>query len=156
MAVPEFTDPHQVAIYDAVNAYEPGTQPDFYLSVAGEVRAETVIDVGCGTGIITLEFANRGYRMIGVDPSPLMLENAQHKPGAEGVQWVEGDAEQLGTPGADLAIMSGHVAQFILNDDDWMKALAGVKEALRPGDTWPSRAATRKRGSGNAGPVASG
>ena len=29
--------------------------------------------------------------------------------------------------------MSGHVAQFILADADWMEALAGVKEALRPG-----------------------
>ena len=32
-----------------------------------------------------------------------------------------------------LAIMSGHVAQFILTDADWLEALAGVKEALRPG-----------------------
>ncbi len=29
--------------------------------------------------------------------------------------------------------MSGHVAQFILKDADWLKALAGVKAALRPG-----------------------
>lgn len=33
----------------------------------------------------------------------------------------------------DLAIMSGHVAQFILKDADWLEALDGVKEALRPG-----------------------
>jgi SAM-dependent methyltransferase len=120
-------------IYDAVNSYEPGTQPDFYLGVAEEVCAETVVDLGCGTGIITLEFASRGYRMIGVDPSPVMLGVALQKPGAEGVQWVEGGAGQLGTPGADLAIMSGHVAQFILKDADWLDALAGVREALRPG-----------------------
>jgi len=133
MPVPEFTDPRQVAIYDAVNSYEPGTQPDFYLGVAEEVSAEVVIDLGCGTGIVTLLFASRGYRMIGVDPSRVMLEVAQRKPGADGVQWIQGDAGQLGTPGADLTIMSGHVAQFILKDDDWLEALAGVREALRPG-----------------------
>jgi SAM-dependent methyltransferase len=133
MPIPEFTDPRQVVIYDAVNSYELGTQPDFYLDVAEEVSAETVVDLGCGTGIITLEFASRGYRMIGVDPSPAMLELALQKPGAEGVQWVLGGAGQLGTPGADLAIMSGHVAQFILNDAHWLKTLTGVKEALRPG-----------------------
>ena len=33
----------------------------------------------------------------------------------------------------DLAFMSGHVAQFILNDAEWLETLAGVKEALRPG-----------------------
>ncbi|HEY6471300.1 MAG TPA: class I SAM-dependent methyltransferase [Acidimicrobiales bacterium] len=133
MSVPEFIDPHQVAIYDSVNSYEPGTQPDFYLGVAQEIGAEAVIDVGCGTGIVTLELASRGYRMIGVDPSPVMLEVARRKPGADGVKWVRGDARQLGTPGADLAIMSGHVVQFILHDADWLDALAGVKEALRPG-----------------------
>jgi SAM-dependent methyltransferase len=116
-----------------VNPYEAGTQPDFYLGVAGEVSAETVVDVGCGTGIITLELASRGYRVIGVDPSPVMLEVARQKPGADGVHWVQGGAGQLGTPRADLAIMSGHVAQFILADADWLEALAGVKEALRPG-----------------------
>jgi len=131
--IPEFTDPRQVPIYDAVNAYEPGTQPDFYLGVAAEVRAETVVDLGCGTGIITLEFARRGYRTIGVDPSPLMLEAARQKPGADGVQWVLGGAGELGTPSADLAIMSGHVAQFILDDSDWLQALADVREALAPG-----------------------
>jgi len=133
MPIPEFTDPRQVVIYDAVNSYEPGTQPDFYLGVAEKVSAETVVDLGCGTGIITLEFASRGYRMIGVDPSPVMLEVAQQKPGADSVRRVQGGAGELGTPGADLAIMSGHVAQFILNDAEWLEALAGVKAALRPG-----------------------
>jgi SAM-dependent methyltransferase len=154
MPIPEFTDPRQVVIYDAVNSYEPGTQPDFYLGVAEEVSAETVVDLGCGTGIITLELASRGYRMIGVDPSPVMLEVALQKPGAEGVHWVQGGAGQLGTPGADLAIMSGHVAQFILKDADWLEALAGVKEALRPGgylafESRDPRAQEWKRGTGS-------
>jgi SAM-dependent methyltransferase len=131
--IPEFTDPRQVVIYDSVNSYEPGTQPDFYLGVAEEVRAETVVDLGCGTGIVTLEFAREGYRTIGVDPSSLMLEVAQQKPGADGVQWVQGSAGELGTPGTDLAIMSGHVAQFILDDSGWLETLAGVRKALRPG-----------------------
>ncbi len=133
MPVPEFTDPRQVAIYDVVNSYQPGTQPDFYLGIAEEASAEVVIDLGCGTGTITLQFASRGYRMIGVDPSTVMLEVARQKPGADGVQWVQGGAGQLGTPAADLTIMSGHVAQFILKDADWLEALAGVREALRPG-----------------------
>jgi SAM-dependent methyltransferase len=132
MSIPEFTDPRQVVMYDAVNAYEPGTQPDFYLGLAEDVRADTVVDFGCGTGILTLEFARRGYRVIGVDPSPVMLEMAQQKPGADNVRWVQGGAGQLGTPGADLAIMSGHVAQFIVKDAEWMEALAGLREALGP------------------------
>jgi SAM-dependent methyltransferase len=133
MAIPEFADPRQVAIYDAVNTYSPGTQPDFYLGLADEVGAEVVIDLGCGTGTITLELANHGYRMIGVDPSALMLEVAKNKLEAGGVKWVLGGADQLGTPGADLTIMTGHVAQFILQDADWLETLACVRNALRPG-----------------------
>lgn len=133
MAIPEFTDPGQVLIYDAVNAYEPGSQPDFYLGVAKEVGAETVIDLGCGTGIITLEFANRGYRMIGVDPSRVMLEAARQKPGADGVQRMLGGAGQLRKLVADLVIMSGHVAQFILSDADWLETMAGIRDALGTG-----------------------
>ena len=133
MPTPEFTDPRQVAIYDAVNSYAPGTQPDFYLGVAQEVRAEVVIDLGCGTGIVTLQLASHGYRLIGVDPSAVMLEVAMQKPGADSVQWAQGGPAQLGTPDADLAIMSGHVAQFILRDADWLETLAAVRKALRPG-----------------------
>ena len=91
--------------------------------------------------------------MIGVDPSPAMLEAAQQKPGAEGVRWVQGGAEQLGTQGADLAIMSGHVAQFILKDADWLETLAGLKEAIRPRGYLAFETTTRGHGSGNAGPV---
>jgi ubiquinone/menaquinone biosynthesis C-methylase UbiE len=133
MPIPEFADPRQVAIYDTVNSYGPGTQPDFYLGLAAEVGAEVVIDLGCGTGIITLQLASHGYRTIGVDPSAVMLEAAVEKPGADGVKWVQGGADQLGTPGADLTIMSGHVAQFILTDTDWLETLAGVRNALKPG-----------------------
>ena len=133
MPIPEFTDERQVAIYDAVNSYAPGTQPDFYLGVAAEVGADTVVDLGCGTGIVTLEFARRGYRTTGVDPSAAMLAAARKKPGAEGVRWIHGNADRLGASGADLVIMSGHVAQFILEDADWSEALVAVRRTLRPG-----------------------
>lgn len=130
MAIPEFTDPRQVLIYDALNAYEPGTQPDFYVGVAQEAGAETIIDLGCGTGIVTLELASRGYRMIGVDPSLVMLDAARQKSGADDVQWIHGDAGQLGNLCVELVIMSGHVAQFILSDGDWLESLAGIRSAL--------------------------
>ena len=38
----------------AVNSYEAGTQPDFYLGVAEEIRAQR-FDLGCGTGIVTFQ-----------------------------------------------------------------------------------------------------
>ena len=94
--------------------------------------------------------------MIGVDPSPFMLAAAREKPGAEGVQWIQGDAADLGRPEADLAIMSGHVVQFILKDEDWLETLARVKEALKPGGYLAFESRDPERGNGNGGPVTSG
>ena len=37
----------------------------------------TVLDIGCGTGLLTSELAKSGFDMIGIDPSPDMLSEAQ-------------------------------------------------------------------------------
>ena len=37
-------------------------------------RPELVLDLGCGTGKMTLELAKRGYDMTGIDYSPEMLD----------------------------------------------------------------------------------
>lgn len=39
----------------------------------------TLLDLACGTGTMTLLFAQRGYRVTGVDLSPEMLAQAQQK-----------------------------------------------------------------------------
>jgi SAM-dependent methyltransferase len=118
-----------VAIYETVNAYSAHSQPEFYAQLAAELDASVIVDLGCGTGLITRELARQGYRMIGVDPAPAMLDIARNRPGGDRVEWINGDASAMGTPDADLAIMSGHVAQFFLTDDSWHAALT----ALRPG-----------------------
>ena len=71
--------------------------------------------------------------LIGVDPAPLMIEVARSRPHGNRVQWICGDASRIGTPAADLAIMSGHVAQFFLTDESWHAALVALWGALRPG-----------------------
>jgi SAM-dependent methyltransferase len=129
----EFCDPRLVAIYDTVNAYRPDAQPGFYLQLAAESDAGLVIDLGCGTGLITCELARAGHDVIGVDPSLAMLDVARRRGNGTGVRWIVGDATALGTPGADLAIMTGHVAQFFVTDDDWDAVLATLHSALRPG-----------------------
>jgi SAM-dependent methyltransferase len=129
----EFTDPRLVVAYDAINAYEPGTQPDYVAAVAARTGARRIVDLGCGTGIVSGALAGAGYEVIGADPAPAMVAVARTKPGADRVRWVVGGAEAIGTPDADLAIMTGHVAQFFVADDDWSTALAHLHAALRPG-----------------------
>ena len=132
-SVAEFTDPRLVAIYDTLNAYLPDRQPGFYLQLAAELGAVEIVDLGCGTGLISRELARLGYRVTGVDPAPAMLDIARQRPYGDRVRWIDGDASRLGTPGADLAIMTGHVAQFFLTDESWQAALSALFAALRPG-----------------------
>jgi SAM-dependent methyltransferase len=71
--------------------------------------------------------------VIGVDPAGPMLAYARRQPGADQVRWVEGDSSALGTPSADLMIMTGNVAQVFLDDAAWATTLRDAHAALRSG-----------------------
>ena len=127
----EFYDLRLVAIYDAVNPVAEYER--FYLDLASKLSASSIIDIGCGTGLLTCELAKRGHRLIGVEPSKAMLEVARRRACGKRVEWIEGDALGLGEFRADLAIMTGHVAQFFFDDEGWHSALIAIRKALRPG-----------------------
>jgi SAM-dependent methyltransferase len=126
----EFSDPRLVAIYDTVNPI--AEYQTYYLELAARLSASSIIDIGCGTGLLSCELAKRSYRLIGVEPSKAMLNVARHRCG-EQVEWIERDALGLGEVGADLAIMTGHVAQIIRDDEVWSATLIAIREALGPG-----------------------
>jgi ubiquinone/menaquinone biosynthesis C-methylase UbiE len=69
---------------------------------------ERALDIGCGTGIYTLELARRGSRVVGVDPSWEMIAIAREKFRRAGLPglFVLGSAEALPfRPGCfDLAL----------------------------------------------------
>lgn len=62
-----------------------------------------------------------------------MLAYARRQPGAECVEWLEGDSSALGKPDADLVLMTGNVAQVFLEDAEWAATLRAIHTALRPG-----------------------
>jgi SAM-dependent methyltransferase len=126
-----YVDPRLVDLYDVDNAR--GADTDFYLQLAAELDAHTILDLGCGTGLLTRELATDRRLVVGVDPAVAMLAYARRQPGAERVRWVEGDAGALGTPAADLLIMTGNVAQVFLDEADWAATLRAIHAALRPG-----------------------
>ncbi len=129
----EFTDSRLVAVYETLNGYSPGSQPDFYRTLTAEIRTKRIVDVGCGTGLITRMLPQQGYDVIGIDPASAMIDVARSRPHGDLVQWIVGGVAQIGLPEADLVIMTGHVAQFFLDDEDWTHALAALHAALRPG-----------------------
>ena len=68
-------------IYDEVNKdINYSEWADFFEQIFERelvTRPELVLDLGCGTGKMTLEIAKRGYDMTGVDSSPEMLDIAR-------------------------------------------------------------------------------
>jgi SAM-dependent methyltransferase len=125
-----FSHPRLADIYDAFD----GDRDDLtaYLHIADELGADRVLDVGCGTGCLALLLAESGRTVVGVDPAEASLEIAKSKDRSARITWVHGDATTVPAIGADLAVMTGNVAQVFLTDDDWTRTLQGVHAALRP------------------------
>ncbi|MBV1853017.1 class I SAM-dependent methyltransferase [Catellatospora tritici] len=126
-----FAHPRLARVYDAFDGDRADL--DAYVLLAGEVGARHVLDLGCGTGALAVLLAARGLRVSAADPAAASLAVARTKPGAELVTWHHGDATTLPDLGADLAVMTGNVAQVFLSDDDWHATLRGLRGALRAG-----------------------
>lgn len=93
-------------------------------------RALDALDVGCGTGFLSLELAGRGHRVTGVDLAPAMLEAARRKASAQGLaaHFQEADAENLPfAPGSFDLVISRHVLWTLPHPegaiDDWKRVL---------------------------------
>lgn len=125
-------DQRLVDLYDHDNP--DGPDHDFYRSLADEVSAESIVDLGCGTGILTVTFSSEGRDVVGIDPAPAMIGYARRRAGAEAVEWVLGDSSSIPRHGFDYAVMTGNVAQHI-PDGDWERALLELRRALKKGGT---------------------
>lgn len=128
-----YADPRQAILYDVFD--DDRSDLDAYAAIVDEVGAHRIVDIGCGTGSLAVRLAAGGCSVVGVDPAKASLDVAQAKPHADLVTWLHGDATRLLDldVSADLAVMTGNVAQVFVSDDDWTETLAAVHTCLRPG-----------------------
>jgi SAM-dependent methyltransferase len=126
-----FEEPRLAEIYDPLDPDRADL--DAYAAMAGEFGAQSVLDVGCGTGTFACMLAGRGLEVIAVDPAAACLDVARRKPNAGDVRWVHGNATTLPPLQVDLVTMTANVAQVFVTNPDWAATLAAVREALRPG-----------------------
>ncbi|GEL98042.1 methyltransferase [Cellulomonas terrae] len=131
MADEGFEVPRLAQLYDPLDPDRGDL--DVYVAIVDELGARSVLDVGCGTGTFALMLAARGLDVTGVDPAEASLDVARGKPGADAVRWVHGDATTVGAVGADVATMTGNVAQVFVTDEEWAATLDALRGALAPG-----------------------
>jgi SAM-dependent methyltransferase len=127
----EFNDPRLVVVHDAESPWS--REDEFFLSAADEAPASRVLDLGCGTGRLALGLAAAGHQVTGVDPARASLDAARTKPGAERVTWIVGTMSDVPEQTFDMAVMTSHVSQFLIDDQEWDRALADLARLLRPG-----------------------
>ena len=88
-----------------------------------------VVDLGCGTGTLSVLLAEEGYDVTGVDVSPEMLARARRK--APGVQFLEGDAADPPLEqGAFDVVLSRHVLWAVPDPE---QAFGRWTDLLAPG-----------------------
>lgn len=127
----EFNDPHLVAVYDADFSWS--RQDDFFSALISDDPQSRVLDLGCGTGRLALGLAAAGHVVTGIDPASASIDAARRKPGADTVTWIVGTSRAAPDQSFDAALMTSHVAQFLVTDTEWADTLADLRRALVPG-----------------------
>ncbi|WDZ76838.1 class I SAM-dependent methyltransferase [Ensifer adhaerens] len=124
-----YNDPSLVEFYDIENGW---TADSAYLKTMAEGRT-SILDLGCGTGMLTAALAESGKRVVGVDPAAAMLDVARSRPGGNRVRWVEGDGRTIRLDETfDMVLLSGHAFQVFLTKDDQLAALKTIAAHLSP------------------------
>lgn len=118
--------------YDALKAQN---DIPFYLTHA-QAAAGPVLEIGCGTGRVTLALAAAGVNVIGLDVSAPMLEEARRKAERHRVrvEWIEADGRSfdLGQRFA-LIIMPFNTLQFFRDPTSLGQLFDRVKSHLQDG-----------------------
>jgi demethylmenaquinone methyltransferase/2-methoxy-6-polyprenyl-1,4-benzoquinol methylase len=97
-----------------------------------------VLDIGCGTGALSLRSARRGARVKGIDVDAGMLEIAARRVRdaglAESIELAEmGVAELDGEADASYDVVTSGLCFSELSDDEIAYALAQIRRILTPG-----------------------
>jgi SAM-dependent methyltransferase len=95
-------------------------------------RGGLVLEVGCGSGLLTRHLLDAGFRVCATDASPAMLELAcATAPDAEGIERLTLPDDPV--PSADAVVSVGHALSYLPTADAVDRALVALARALRPG-----------------------
>ncbi|MEO0679316.1 MAG: class I SAM-dependent methyltransferase [Pseudomonadota bacterium] len=138
---PFYDDPAFVRFYDPSEGWGPAFDAAMRLAEG----AGSVLDLGCGTGVLAVALARTRREVWGVDPAGAMLDVARERPGGAAVTWVEAPAQDFDLGRRfDLICMTGHAFQCLLTEADRRAMLRRCAVHLAPNgrlifDSWSPR-----------------
>lgn len=126
-------EPYDAEVYDLFTDFP---DREFYLDLADP--GIDVLELGCGTGRITLDLAGRVRSITGVDMSTEMLERAREKCAGSGfadrITLVEGNIADIDLGRAfDLVILPFRVFQALHSDELVDGLFEVIRRHLKPG-----------------------
>jgi SAM-dependent methyltransferase len=96
------------------------------------LRDGIVLELGCGSGLLTKYLVDAGHRVIATDASPAMLEIAhEYAPGVQELRRVTLPDDPL--PPADAIVSIGHVLSYLDDEVALRRALVAAAGAVREG-----------------------
>jgi ubiquinone/menaquinone biosynthesis C-methylase UbiE len=107
------------------------------LRLAGCEPPADVLDAACGYGRHSRVLARAGYRVVGLDRSPVLLAEARRRTeGAEWPSWVQGDYRDLPFPAESFDIVINLFTSFgFFGKEGDPQALGEFRRVLRPQGT---------------------
>jgi len=96
----------------------------------------SVLDLACGYGRIAIPLAQRGYRVIGLDLSKVLLAKARRTARKAGVQiaWHQGNMQDIPwVENFDASVSIFSSFGYFVDEAENLQVLEGVAQALKPG-----------------------
>ena len=107
------------------------------MRLAGCEPPADVLDAACGYGRHSSALAAAGYRVVGLDRSPVLLAEARRRStGGEWPRWVEGDYRELPFAAESFDVVVNLFTSFgFFGEEGDLRALAEFRRVLRGGRT---------------------
>lgn len=124
-------------VYDELMAEVPY---DTYLELielaAGGITGKSILDIGCGTGILAAKLAKKGGEVTAIDLSPQMLDIAKNRAQSLNltIDFVNQPMQGLeGHTDVDVAVIPIDSLNYVIEKEEVGETFKRIYKALRPG-----------------------